>query len=120
MKKLLLIIALLACGMAVANAQIRPVQETTQEREWMGKNQTIALKAATDFTKNKGYSIQSIKLINSTVGGRDVRGTVNLAYYDYVITTGDTNQDGWLIYIDVRVKHERPNWIVDSFRPYVN
>ena len=72
------------------------------------------------LTKNKGYSIQSIKLINSSVGGRGVKGTVNLAYFDYVITTGDTNQDGRLIYIDVRVKHERPNWIVDSFRPYVN
>lgn len=98
-----------------------------RNRQWLNDNESKAKKLAEDFTRQQGYSIQSIKTDLRRVGqtgyriissDKPISPEIHTAYYDFNIVTGDTSNRG-LIYIIIRVKYEYPNWTIDYFRPYV-
>lgn len=102
-----------------------------RDRKWLDQNEATARNFAKNFTRNKGYTIQSTTLEGreaSDVGSSGVRFVeynkpipteIQSAYYNYNIVTGNISDNGSLIHIRVRVKYtryENPNWTVDYFQ----
>lgn len=112
-------------------------KKNDRDRAWLDQHQDIADKLVIDFVDNQGYSMQAFRVVNrsasdgSFVVSYDSKlpSTIQTATYDYDVVTSDTDSDGSLIYIHVRILYKKGSghsnyrgkdseWIVTHFQPY--
>lgn len=104
-----------------------------RDREWLIRHESIARNLAIQFTRDQGYSIQSINLNGqsaSDTGANEVGVfsyeqpvpmVIKSAYYNFNIKTGDISNRGSLIYIQIRICYAQsgtPQWTVDYFQAF--